>query len=96
MVKRAASSLALLLVCTAFHPTHATVPATPPPAAKAGTAVFPKAVDHKYASEKPGTARLHTCLDQYHANKTGNGNGNLKWIQSGGGYYSLCSKKLKG
>ena len=39
---------------------------------------------------------MHTCLDQYKANKAGNGNGSLHWIQKGGGYYSECSKKLKG
>jgi hypothetical protein len=37
-----------------------------------------------------------TCLDQYHANKAGTGNGGLKWIQKGGGYYSECNKRLKG
>ena len=37
-----------------------------------------------------------TCLDQYRANKTGNGNGGLNWIQKGGGYYSECNKHLKG
>ena len=39
---------------------------------------------------------METCLDQYHANKTSNGNGGLKWIQKGGGYYSECNKRLKG
>ena len=39
---------------------------------------------------------METCLDQYRANKTGNGNGGLKWIQKGGGYYSECNKRLKG
>ena len=34
---------------------------------------------------------MHTCLDQYNANKTNNGNGGLVWIQKGGGYYSECS-----
>jgi hypothetical protein len=29
------------------------------------------------------------------ANKTSNGNGSLKWIQKGGGYYSECNKRLK-
>ena len=37
-----------------------------------------------------------TCLDQYNTNKTGTGNGGLKWIQKGGGYYSECNKRLKG
>ncbi len=66
------------------------------PAAASGAAVFPNAVDPKYAKESAGKARMHTCLDQYHANKAGTGNGGMKWIQKGGGYYSQCTKKLKG
>jgi hypothetical protein len=62
----------------------------------ASNAVFPTAVDSKYTNEKPGRARRKTCLDQYKANKANNANGGLKWIQKGGGYYSQCSKKLKG
>jgi hypothetical protein len=61
-----------------------------------GPAVFPSAVDPKYAKETAGKARMHTCVDQYNANKTSNGNGGLKWIEKGGGYYSECNKKLKG
>lgn len=38
----------------------------------------------------------HACLAQYNTNKTGTGNGGLKWIQKGGGYYSECNKRLKG
>jgi hypothetical protein len=66
------------------------------PAAPAGPAVFPNAVDPKYSKESEGKARMHTCVDQYNANKASNANGGLKWIQKGGGYYSECSKKLKG
>ena len=66
------------------------------PALPAGPAVYPNAVDPKYAKESPGKARMHTCVDQYNANKASNGNGGLKWIQKGGGYYSECTKKLKG
>ncbi|HEV7635704.1 MAG TPA: hypothetical protein VGO54_09765 [Bradyrhizobium sp.] len=62
----------------------------------AGPAVFPSAVDQKYSKETAGKARMHTCVDQYNANKATNGNGGLKWIQKGGGYYSECTKKLKG
>ena len=58
--------------------------------------MFPKGVSPKYSNESPGKARMHTCLDQYHANKSGNGNGGLRWIQKGGGYYSECTKMLKG
>ena len=39
---------------------------------------------------------MHTCLDQYRANKASGGNGDLKWIEKGGGYYSQCNKRLKG
>src|SRR5947208_10972685 len=66
------------------------------PAAPTGPAVFPNAVDPKYSKESEGKARMHTCVDQYNANKAGNANGGLKWIQKGGGYYSECTKKLKG
>jgi hypothetical protein len=66
------------------------------PAAPAGPAVYPSAVDAKYSKETAGKARMHTCVDQYNANKATNANGGLKWIQKGGGYYSECSKKLKG
>lgn len=67
-----------------------------PAAAPTGAAVYPNAIDPKYAKETAGKARLHTCVDQYNANKSTNGNGGLKWIEKGGGYYSECNKKLKG
>ena len=66
------------------------------PAAPSGPAVYPSAVDPKYSKETAGKARMHTCVDQYNANKATNANGGLKWIQKGGGYYSECTKKLKG
>jgi hypothetical protein len=66
------------------------------PAAPSGPAVYPTAVDPKYAKESEGKARMHTCVDQYNANKATGANGGLKWIQKGGGYYSECTKKLKG
>ena len=65
------------------------------PAVPAGPAMFPSAVDPKYSKESAGKARMHTCVDQYNANKATNANGGLKWIQKGGGYYSECTKKLK-
>jgi hypothetical protein len=71
-------------------------PAAPTLTLPSGPAVFPSAVDPKYAKESAGKARMHTCVDQYNANKTTNGNGGLKWIEKGGGYYSECNKKLKG
>jgi hypothetical protein len=66
------------------------------PAAAAGPAVFPTAISPKYSKETASKARMHTCVDQYNANKATNANGGLKWIQKGGGYYSECTKKLKG
>ena len=71
-------------------------PAAAPAPAPVGNAVFPSAVNSKYSKDSAGKARMETCLDQYNANKTSNGNGGLKWIMKGGGYYSECNKKLKG
>lgn len=69
-------------------------PAKPTTVAPSGVK-FPGAVDTKYSSETPGKARFHTCVDAYNANKASNSLGGLKWIQKGGGYYSLCNTKLK-
>lgn len=67
------------------------------PTARAPKGVkFPSAVASKYSSETPGKARMHTCLDQYYANKDADALGGLKWIQKGGGFYSLCNARLKG
>lgn len=79
---------------TASAPPAASKPAAAPVAV--GNAVFPSAVNSKYSTMSAGKARMETCLDQYKANKTSNGNGGLKWIQRGGGYYSECNKRLKG
>jgi len=72
---------------------RAAAPAAP---AAAGAAIFPTAISPAHAGEKPGKARMHTCVDQYNANKASGGNGGLKWIEKGGGYYSQCNAKLKG
>jgi hypothetical protein len=73
-------------------------PAPAPAAAPVatGNVVFPSAIDPKYVSESAGKGRMHTCRDQYAANKATNANGGLKWIEKGGGYYSECNKHLKG
>jgi hypothetical protein len=88
----------------AAAPASSTAAAPPPAAApkpaaapvNVGNAVFPSAVDPKYSKLSAGKARMETCLDQYHANKSNNGNGGLRWIQKGGGYYPECNKRLKG
>jgi hypothetical protein len=80
-------------------PSPATPAPLPSPTAapvSIGNAVFPRAIDPRYSNESAGKARRETCLEQYHANKANNGNGGLKWIQRGGGYYSECNRRLKG
>jgi hypothetical protein len=84
---------------TTAEPDPAVVPAKEPPkstmAAPKGV-VFPTAIAPKYASETPGKGRFHTCVDAYNENKAKNTLGGLKWIEKGGGFYSLCNTKLKG
>ena len=70
-------------------------PAAPTVAAPKGVK-FPTAISAKYSNESAGKARMHTCLEQYHALKDANALGGLKWVQKGGGYYSLCNARLKG
>jgi hypothetical protein len=81
---------------TASAPAAAPAPARSAAPVSVGNAVFPSAVSSKYSSDSAGKGRMLTCLDQYRANKAGNSNGGLKWIQKGGGYYSECNKRLKG
>ncbi len=83
---------------TVPNPTEAKYDSEPAaPTAKAPRGVkFPSAVAKKYSDETPGKARMHTCLDQYYANKDADALGGLKWIQKGGGFYSLCNARLKG
>lgn len=84
-----------------LRPTPAAVAPKPAPApaaapAAAGAAVYPRAIDPKYNTLSAGKQRFKTCDDQYNANKAANGNGGMKWIEKGGGYYSMCNKALKG
>lgn len=69
-------------------------PAAPTMKAPKGVS-FPSAIDKKYASETPAKGRMKTCVDAYHVNKDAGTLNDLKWIQKGGGYWSLCSKALK-
>ncbi len=59
-------------------------------------AVFPSAIAPKYSTESPDKARMHTCADQFTANKATNANDGLGWIEKSGGYYSECVSRLKG
>ncbi|MCW2265664.1 hypothetical protein M2305_001611 [Gluconobacter cerinus] len=61
-----------------------------------GNVVFPTAVSSQFSSLSAGKARMKTCVAQYNANKANGGNGSLKWIQKGGGYWSQCNSRLKG
>jgi hypothetical protein len=69
-------------------------PETPTVTAPEGVR-FPTAISKKFATETPAKGRMHTCLEQYYANKDANALGGLKWIQKGGGFYSLCNARLK-
>jgi hypothetical protein len=76
-------------------PAPAAAPAAAPVAT--GNAVFPSAIDPKFASEKPFLARIHTCSTQWQANKAANTTGGMHWNQKGGGgFWSECDKRLKG
>ncbi|WP_308720158.1 hypothetical protein [Komagataeibacter xylinus] len=98
----AATTAAAAQPATPAAPAPAAAPVAAPAAAKAAapaittSATMPTAVADKYSKEPAGKGRLHTCLDQYNANKAANANGGLRWIQKGGGYYSQCNAKLKG
>jgi hypothetical protein len=81
------------------EPDAAAPPAKEPPKptmkAPAGVS-FPAAVSPKYTTETAGKARFHTYVDAYNDNKAKNTLNGVKWIEKGGGYYSLCNTKLKG
>ncbi|TIX13171.1 MAG: hypothetical protein E5V46_12100 [Mesorhizobium sp.] len=74
--------------------TYTSEPEKPSVAAPKGVK-FPTAISKKFASETPAKGRMHTCLELYYANKDANTLNGLKWIQKGGGFYSLCNAKLK-
>lgn len=57
---------------------------------------FPSTISSKYANETPAKARMRTCLEHYYANKDAGTLNGLRWIQKGGGYYSLCNARLRG
>jgi len=90
-----AANAATAAPATEPKPAAAKEPETKASKSAAKGTVFPNAVSSKYAKESAGKARMHTCLDQYNANKAANANGGLKWIMKGGGYYSECNKRLK-
>jgi len=56
---------------------------------------FPTNLAAEFKTEKPAKARMKTCLQGYHDNKEAGTLNGLRWIQKGGGYYSLCNARLK-
>ena len=92
-MRNQAKSAVLAALVTTLLMAPAAAQSAPPAAAPA--AVYPSAIDSKFANEKPTPARMHTCAAQFKANKATNANGGLKWVQKGGGYWSECNKRLK-
>lgn len=94
---RAAAAASATGTSPAVTPAAAAAPAmqsAPAPAVPDGL-VLPSAIDPRYAAEKPSRARLHTCADAYRTLKKSGGLKGLRWIQKGGGFYSLCCRRLK-
>jgi hypothetical protein len=94
----AASPPAPVAAAPAPTATPAPAPAQAPTASvkTASQPVFPGAVSAKFAELRPSQARQKTCSEQYQANKASDANGGMRWLEKGGGYWSLCNKKLKG
>ena len=83
-------------VSPSTNPLRSEAPAKPAKQSNAANAVFPKAIAAEFASLKPAQARRKTCAQQFQANKATKANGDLRWLEAGGGYYSECNKRLKG
>ena len=79
---------------TAPQPEKENGAAVAPTVAPAGV-TFPTTLAAEFKTEKPAKARMKTCLQGYHGNKDAGTLNGLRWIQKGGGYYSLCNAKLK-
>lgn len=74
--------------------------AQPSPALKASmpapaSVTFPTALAAEFSSETLSKQRMHTCLQGYRQNKQAGTLSGLRWVQKGGGYYSLCNTRLK-
>ncbi len=79
------------------QPAAASAASAPPvnPTMAGPLPTFPAAVPAKFAELRPAQARQKACSEQYQANKAQNANGGLRWLEKGGGYWSLCNKRLK-
>lgn len=56
---------------------------------------FPVALAAEFNGQKPWEARMRTCLKSYREAKKAGTLYGVKWVEKGGGYYSLCSAKLR-
>ena len=90
----AAESVSADSVKTAEPAEKDTSAAVAPTVAPAGV-TFPTTLAAEFKTEKPAKARMKTCLQGYHDNKEAGTLNGLRWIQKGGGYYSLCNARLK-
>ncbi|TPJ18569.1 hypothetical protein FJW04_04405 [Mesorhizobium sp. B2-7-3] len=90
----AAESVSADKVETAPQPKKETSAALAPTVAPADV-TFPTTLAAEFETEKPAKARMKTCLQGYHGNKEAGTLNGLRWIQKGGGYYSLCNARLK-
>lgn len=79
-------------VAAAPAPEPTVVPPAVPAPERGAAAVFPSEISPVHAGEKPETALLKTCADQYRANVATNSNGGLKR----NAYLKECKKRLKG
>lgn len=61
-----------------------------------GRLAFPASLASEFSAAKPWEARMRTCLKGYHAAKKAGALYGIKWVQKGGGYYSLCAARLRG
>ena len=90
----AVESVSADAVKTAPQPKKETGAAVAPTLAPAGV-TFPTTLAAEFKTEKPAKARMKTCLQGYRGNKEAGTLNGLRWIQKGGGYYSLCNARLK-
>ncbi|RWF45066.1 MAG: hypothetical protein EOS46_22625 [Mesorhizobium sp.] len=90
----AAESVSADTVETTPQPKKETSAAVAPTVAPVGV-TFPTTLAAEFKTEKPAKARMKTCLQGYHGNKEAGTLNGLRWIQKGGGYYSLCNARLK-
>jgi len=56
---------------------------------------FPANLAKEFSDRKPWEARMRTCLKTYREAKKAGTLFGVRWVEKGGGYYSLCSARLR-